>query len=109
MNYYTERCIKCRKQHFSQDYEGAPLSCMNCGLVGYTEQIPENELELLSQQLLNTSFNEPEDMIRPEYLEMLKEVLEEEKRKKRKMSLEDQMEQLKVRPLKKPSSKKRSN
>ena len=109
--YFTERCKKCRRQNFTQDYEGAPLTCKNCGLVGYTESISKDEMSNLVSLLGDTSVNYDIDYVPEEYIELVKESIEQEKQRKRKLPIDKQMESLSMiqKPRKLPSRMKKKN
>ena len=38
---YDVQCKECLSQNLIEEYEGAPLTCTNCGLVGGVEKVPD--------------------------------------------------------------------
>jgi transcription initiation factor TFIIIB Brf1 subunit/transcription initiation factor TFIIB len=54
---YAVRCTGCRSQNFAKEYDSAPLTCVNCGLVGCTEKVPD--VSYLETELENFHIQKP--------------------------------------------------
>jgi transcription initiation factor TFIIIB Brf1 subunit/transcription initiation factor TFIIB len=96
---YLVRCINCKRKDFHEEHEGGKLVCDNCGIVGHTETISQQEIDDIAQQLLQSTIAEPEmDAV---YLEMMAEYNKKESEK----PLEKQLEELSMEEQKKPSKR----
>lgn len=92
------QCMLCKKRDFIQDYEGAPLTCTNCGTIDSTEDIPnlDHEIDNLVNSLKSTDIQHSQAE-----LEMIR--LAEESKKEQ--SIEDLMSQLNVKPQRRPKKR----
>ena len=69
------QCKSCKSQELTEEYDGAPLTCTNCGLVGEVEPVPDVD-DLISGFGV---FDMNEFRMNPELLKMVEEYLAKNK------------------------------
>lgn len=96
---YLLQCMLCKNRKFIQHYENSPLTCITCGAVGSTEELPnlDEEIENLVGTLKTTNLEYSQEEL--QMIRIAEEILKKERDER---SLEDMMSGLKVRPQIRP-------
>lgn len=99
--YTTERCRNCKRQDFQ--YDEPNLTCLRCGFVNYTEQIPPNEMDqlVMSLQTMTTTQQQP---LNPRLLEFAQEQNEALSNR----PIEEQLSEMRMGVLKRPKRRKQN-